>query len=563
MEKLSRVRIGITLLFFAFFYAVIVYRLFYWQVFMSSQLKKLSLEQSSESLIVQAQRGDILSSDNYPLSTSTKSYLFYLNPKLIRKEDREKAEKLAEILEMKKEDIEKLMSKNLYWVKIDENISEKQRSEIDALDINSTGFRERSLRYYPEASMAAHLIGFTGKDDKGEDKGYFGLEGFYNDQLIGRSGRLYLVHDALGNPILNDVREEEKINGRNLVLNIDRGVQYIVEKNLREGIKKYQAEGGSVIVMNPINGKVYAMVSFPQFNPQEYYKYSSENYKNPAISNLYEPGSTFKVLVMAAGIDAGLIKPDTVCAICSGPVTIHDYTIKTWNDKYYPNSTMIDVIQHSDNTGMVFVGKTLGVEKLTSYLTSFGISEKTGIDLEGEIAGKIRDKKEWYPIDLATAAFGQGISLTPMQLIVAVSSIANGGDIVKPQVVSEIVTENGEKIKVEVEIKRKVISENTAKIMTAMMVNAVEKGESKWTKIKNYKIAGKTGTAQIPIQGHYDPKETVASFVGFFPADNPEISMLVLINRPKTSIYGSETAAPIFFSIAKELIGYYNIQPSN
>ncbi|OGH38843.1 MAG: hypothetical protein A2905_03045 [Candidatus Levybacteria bacterium RIFCSPLOWO2_01_FULL_36_10] len=544
-------------------YSVVVVRLFYWQVVKSSELKQMGINQSGEAIDIPAKRGDIISSDNYPFATTRVSYLLYANPKFIKNNSLKYANEISPLLNLDKEKVADLLSKDLYWVKLADNLDQNQKSAIEKLNVPGLGFQENDLRFYPEASMAAHLIGFLGRDKNGSGKGYFGLEGYYNDQLSGRAGKQYLIHDALGNPVLNDLREEKKIDGRSLVLNIDRTVQFIAEKKLKEGIEKYEAEGGSAIIMDPQSGRILAMASFPRFNPQKYYEFDYDTYRNPVIANLYEPGSTFKVLVMSAAIDLRVLKPDTKCNICSGPVTIGDYTVKTWNGKYYPDSTMAEVIQHSDNTGMVYVGKKLGLDNLTAYIKSFGIGQETQIDLEGEESARIRDKKDWYPIDLATASFGQGISVNPMQLLTAVSSIANGGNLIKPFVVSQIITEDGKKIDIKPQITRRVISEITAKIVTQMMVNAVENGEAKWTKLDNYKVAGKTGTAQIPIQGHYDPKETIASFVGFFPADNPKVSMLVLVHKPKTSIYGAETAAPIFFSIARDLVNYYSIPPTN
>lgn len=562
MKKWSSFRSSVILVFFAILYTLVVFRLFYWQVVRADELKRMGINQSSESLEVSAKRGDILTSDGFPLATTKASYLLYANPKIV-KYPKDYSSKLSEILKVDEATVSAELSKNLYWVKLAENLDRNEKSRIDALNLKGLGFQEDDIRYYPEASMAAHLLGFLGKDSNGNDQGYFGLEGYYNDQLAGRSGSLSLIHDALGNPILNDMREEKKIDGRNLKLNIDRTVQYFAEEKLKEGIEKYEAEGGSVLVMEPSTGKVLAMVSLPEFDPQTYYKFDASSYKNPAISDLYEPGSTFKVLVMAAAINEGLVKPDTKCDICSGPVKIGEYNIKTWDNKYYPDTTMTDVIQHSDNTGMVFVGRKLGVNKMIQYLKGFGIDELTNIDLQGEVSGTLRDEDKWYPIDLATSSFGQGISVTPIQLLTAVSAIANGGNIVKPYVVSQVITEGNKVIDIKPEIKKRVISDTTAKVMVEIMVNAVNNGESKWTKIDGYKIAGKTGTAQIPIQGHYDANNTIASFVGFFPADNPKISMLVLVNKPKSSIYGAETAAPIFFSIARDLINYYNIPPSD
>jgi cell division protein FtsI/penicillin-binding protein 2 len=223
---------------------------------------------------------------------------------------------------------------------------------------------------------------------------------------------------------------------------------------------------------------------------------------------------------------------------------------------------MIDVIRRSDNMGMVFVAQKLGVYRMISYLTKFGIGQLTDIDLQGEVAPSLKPKGEWYKVDLATAGFGQGISLTPLELLSAFAAIANKGKRMQPLVVASVEMPDGKIIKIEPKVLSKPISEKTAKIMTEILVNAVNKGEAQWTRLKGYRIAGKTGTASIPVEGHYDPDQTIASFIGFAPADDPKYVMLVILDKPTTSPYGSETAAPIFFDIAKDILSYYGIPPS-
>src|SRR5581483_9552933 len=265
-----------------------------------------------------------------------------------------------------------------------------------------------------------------------------------------------------------------------------------------------------------------------------------------------EPGSTFKSLIMAAALDAGVVKPDTKCPICEGPVSIGGYDIRTWDNNYFKDTNMVDVIQHSDNTGMVYVAEKLGLDRVLSYFNSFGIGKATGIDLQGEVSSYVKPRENWYPIDLATAGFGQGISVTPIELLDSFAAIANGGKRMEPHIVTQIQTPEGDTVAVMPKVLDSPISEKTSKVMTEILVNAVEKGEAKWTKLPGYRVAGKTGTAQIPIAGHYDPNKTIASFIGFAPADNPKFAMVVIIDRPTTSIYGAETAAPIFFDIAKD-----------
>jgi cell division protein FtsI (penicillin-binding protein 3)/stage V sporulation protein D (sporulation-specific penicillin-binding protein) len=309
--------------------------------------------------------------------------------------------------------------------------------------------------------------------------------------------------------------------------------------------------------MEPQTGNILAMVSLPGYDPQKYVDFEPDLYKNPAVANSYEPGSTFKVLVMAAALDSHEIKPEDKCNICQGPVDVSDYTIRTWNDKYFPQSTMVEVLQHSDNVGMVFVQRKMGKNKFLSYIKAFGFGQATGVDLQDESSPPLRPERDWRDIDLATASFGQGIAVTPIQMLRAVGAIANKGQLVTPRVVTRI--SNRE---IPISKGEQVVSPEAAAQVTEMMINSVEKGEAKWAKPEGFVIAGKTGTAQIPVAGHYDKDKTIASFVGFAPAYNPRFVMLVTVREPKTSQWGSETAAPLWFDISKEILRYYQISPS-
>lgn len=452
---------------------------------------------------------------------------------------------------------------NRYWIPLKRNIENPTKEQIEKLDLDGIGFEEQTKRFYPEASMAAKLIGFVGKDSDGNDKGYFGLEGYYDRQLGGKPGYAKQIKDALGRPILAKMSDSTaKVDGRNIVLYVDRSIQYILEEELKSGIQQFGAESVEGIIMDPKTGGILAMSAFPSFDPRNYQDYTSELYLNPIISGAYEPGSTFKPLVMAAALNSDLVTPETPCTICDKPVEIGGYTIRTWNDKYQANISMSDVIKESDNTGMVFVSKLLGLDRMLKYFNLYGIGQMTGIDLQGELAPSIRPVNSWYPIDLATASFGQGITVTPIELIDAFASLANDGKRMEPHVVAKVETPDGETIDIQPKVINQTVSAQTARIMREILVNAVANGEAKWAAPKGYRIAGKTGTAQIPIAGHYDANKTIASFIGYAPADDPKFVMLIIYDKPSTSIYGAETAAPTFFNIAKKLFAYYGIPPN-
>ena len=557
-----RWRYRLVLFFYLFCFFAVVLRLAHWQIVEADSLSLIGESQYGRSITLTPKRGEIKTSDNFPIAANKLAYLVFANPKQVT-DTQTTAQILSPLLESEVASISSLLSLNRYWVALSPGVSYEKKEQIQKLGIKGIGFEEQYVRYYPEASTAAQLLGFVGKNSDGSNEGYFGLEGFYDRQLRGREAKAVQIHDALGRPIL--ARMTGRVggdDGRDLVLHIDRAVQFLVEEELKNGIERYGAQGGMIIVMDPKTGAVLSMASAPTFDQREYKDFDDGLFRNPIVSSTYEPGSTFKPLIMSSAIDAGLVTAQTKCTICDGPVSLGGYEIRTWNNKYHPNSTMMEVIQNSDNTGMVFSAQKLGLKRVLSYLDKFGIGEMTGIDLQGEAPAILREPDSWYPIDLATASFGQGISITPIQLISAFSAIANEGKRMEPHVVDKIETGDGKVITIPPKEIAKPISSATAKIMTEILINAVDKGESKWAKPKGYRIAGKTGTAQIPIEGKYDPNKTIPSFIGFAPADDPRFIMLVVLDRPTTSIYGSETAAPLFFSIAKKLLLYYGISPT-
>ena len=554
-----RLRISLIVLFLGFL--LVSARLFYWQIIKAEELTKLGLSQYGKIRKVMPERGEILTSDSFPLATNKITYLVYANPKEI-KDVSSVSYRLAPMIKTTNASISANLSKDLFWVSLGGGIDPKIKDQIEKLKIPGIGFEQEYTRLYPEASLAATLLGFVGKDDAGQDKGYFGVEGYYDRLLRGKEGSALQINDATGRPILARANPNSLgVDGESLKLTVDRAIQFSVEKRLKEGVEKYGATSGMVGIIEPKTGRVLAMASYPTFDPKEYSEYSEDSYVNHFISSLYEPGSTFKPLVMSAALNENKVKPQTRCPICFGPVSIGGYSIRTWNDKYYPNSTMTEVIQHSDNTGMIFVGQALGLDKMLKYLDKFGIGKLSGIDLQGEVAPEIKPENEWYETDLATTAFGQGINITPMEQLMVFSTIANNGRMMKPHVVSEVITPEGKKKEVKPSELGRPISQATAKVMTEMLVNAVEKGEASYARLKGYRIAGKTGTASIPIGGKYDPEKTIASFAGFAPADDPKFAMIVIFNKPTAAIYGSETAAPVFFSIAKDILTYLGIPP--
>ena len=551
------------------FFSAIVLRLFYWQIIAGDSLRAQAAAQYNLRLIIPATRGTIADTDGSPFAMSQEAYLVYAQPKEIA--DIPAFTRLvAPILDHEEASISAMLTiPGRVWVPLAHKVDRQVVDELKKISLTGLGFEREAKRYYPEASMAAQLLGFVGADQNGNDLGYFGLEGYYDRELKGRDGNIELEKDVQGSAILvGDTKRIEAEDGRSLRLWTDRTVQQIVEKRLTSGIQKYGAKEGSVVIMDPKTGGILSMASHPSYDPADFSAYDKSLYKNPIVASSYEPGSTFKVLVMSAAINEKAVRGGTKMNE-DGPVQVGEYTIRTWNNQYHGELTMTEVIQYSSNVGMVFAARKLGMDKFVRYLHDFGIGEATSVDLQEESSPELRGDRQWREIDLATASFGQGIAVTPIQMVRAVAAIANGGALMEPHVVREIVDGRGlpaGKAGKTVEIKpkkvRQVISAETAAVMTEMMVNAVDRGEAKWAKPPGYRIAGKTGTAQIPVAGHYDDKKTIASFVGFAPADDPKFVMLVTLREPSSSPWGSETAAPIFFNIARDLFAYYSIPPT-
>lgn len=572
-------RIKLVGLIYFIFALVVLARLFFWQVVKGENLAKLGKDQSEKDNYSLIKRGNILAEDGSFLVVSVNGWLVYAYLPEVEEDYHSLASRLAlefvdkvdkdvseddyrDTLEKEKNRLFGLLTrKDVKWVPLKSRISDEKKRKIESLGIKGIGFQMEEMRFYPEASSAAHLLGFVGKDDKGNNRGYFGLEGYYNLILGGKKAYEKKEGNFVFSFVSDRIKDNTSTGQIDIKTHIDKGLQILVEKKLAEGVKRYGAKGGSVVVMEPDTGAIKVSASFPSYYPFEYFRFGDEFFKDPVISYSFEPGSVFKVIVMASALDAKVVDVNTRCDICNGPLKVDKYFINTWDNKYHPHSTMTEVIVNSDNVGMSFVAKRLGKSRMYDYLKKFGFGELTGVDLEGEMSPPLREKDKWSDVDLVTASFGQGIAVTPIQLVRAISAIANGGLLVKPKVVKDILV-GGITRPVNPELeKSRVISEEAASKITMMMAEAAKSGESKWTYLKGFKVAGKTGTAQIPIAGHYDPEKTMASFVGFAPYDKPSFVMLVTLVEPTTSPWASETAAPLWYTIAKDLFVFYKIRP--
>jgi cell division protein FtsI/penicillin-binding protein 2 len=413
-------------------------------------------------------------------------------------------------------------------------------------------------RHYPNGTLAGHLLGFVNQ----EGKGYFGVEGYYDEWLSGKAitvHRTYIPPDAR--------READPPAGVNLVLTIDVDIQQTAEIALREAVHESESEGGQILVMDPRNGEILAMAAWPTLDPNNYEPWLKKAEKDesaitPAVAAQYEPGSTFKILTMAAALDAGVVQPNDIF-IDTGSIEVGGHTIRNWDFSAWGAQTMIGCLRYSLNVCLAYVASDkLKAPLFYSYLTEFGIGQLTGIDVAGEVSGQLRTPRhpEWTESDLGTNAFGQGVSLTPIQLLTAVSAIANGGTMVQPHVVKEVVSAEGV-FQPRTTVLGRPVSATTAQTLTSMLVESLQ-GESSRAMVPGYVLAGKTGTAQIPTDRGYDPKWTIASFIGWGPVEAPRFVVLVRLDKPETSPWGSVVAAPVFQEMVERLVAFLQIPPS-
>lgn len=563
-ELTQHSRIGLIGLAFALILMLVVTKVFQRQVIEHSAFLSLARNQHlvNESLL--AKRGKILVYDDqlkdyYPLATNVSLYSLNIVPSQIRRPELVAAKLMPYLVGTGIEEsdlLEDMQSNKVYIAPLKRRIEEIEAKEIRKLDLEGVYLRTEEYRYFPEDSLASHVLGFMNRDRDGQ----YGVEGYFNEELSGKQGTALVEKSSLGSQIA--IGSNKKINPENgvsVVLTIDRAIQYYVEKKLEEAIEFHGATGGNVIIMEPATGDIVAMASYPDFNPNFYNTYPLENFTNSNISSVYEPGSVFKIITMAAGIDAGLISPSTRYTDI-GEVQVDDRTIRNSDLLAHGEQTMTQVLEKSLNTGAVFVVQKLGSYLFYKYLKDLGFDASTGVELDGETPANIRPFRSWAEVDLATMSFGQGIAVTPMQLTSAVGAIANQGNLMKPHIVDRILYPSGA-VSVDPQVVKVAFKPQTAQLVSAMMVNVIESGHGGGAGVEGYRIAGKTGTAQIPKGGGYEEGATIGTFVGFGPVEDPQFVMLTRIDRPANRAYAASTAAPLFGDIANFLLNYWQIPP--
>ena len=557
-EKWARIRIIMIGTVFGMLFLTVVGRAFYLQILQHENLVKKADKQHEHKVDLTPARGSILDRNGTPLAESIHMDSCYAEPHRINDVEGTAAV-LAPILGVPKDELAARLSVNKSFIWVERWLAPDVATRVKNMKLPGIGFAPESKRFYPNKEIAAHVVGFTGRDPNGLE----GIELKYDSTILGNTGYMITERDALGRNIaIKNTVIKNSSPGKNIVLTLDKTIQFIAEKELAKAVVENNAKGGMALVMESDTGKVLAMANYPTFNPNAYSHYSLAQLRNHVVADSFEPGSTFKVFTIAAALDSGTIKPGDIYNCENGTYRVADRVIH--DDHPHSRLNVSDIIKYSSNIGAAKIGTKMGEEKLSSYLRNFGFGGRTGIDLPGESSGNL--KHHWYGVDLATISFGQGVTLSAIQLVSAMSAVANGGNLMRPYLVERILDDNGTVVQqFEPQVLRRVISIETAQKVTKMMETVTSSGGT-GTKaaLEGYRVAGKTGTAQKvdPVTHAYSPSKRIGSFVGFVPADKPKLTIAVIIDEPQGVKYGGVVAAPAFRGIAQSSLAYLKIQPN-
>jgi len=560
MNKSKWIRCRILILFSFFFFALIsiAIRGYQLQILKQSELVRRAEIQRKHLVKLWPTRGVIYDRKRRELAGSVEVDSVFAHPWQV--EDIQKtAESLSRVLNLKSHILQKSLQSKSPFVWIARGISPSKREQIEALNLKGIHFLKENKRFYPHCEIAGHLLGFVGIDGNGLE----GLELFYENLINGGNQVLLVERDAIGRQIVYSGVLASESPGNNLILTIDLNIQYILEKELRKAVEKFEARSGIGIIMDPRSGEILALSIQPSFNPNNFNYYSPNHWRNRALTDYFEPGSTFKVFLAASALEEKLVTPEQTFYCENGTYHIGRRTIHDVHK--YGNLTFAEIIKFSSNIGATKVCERVKAETFYHYIRKFGFGEKTGIDLPFESPGAVRPYQHWREIEKSNIAFGQGIGVTALQLINALNAIANGGYLMRPYVVKKIINRKGECLKNNSpSVIRKVISEQTARSLTDIMIGVtLEGGTGRAAFIPGFEVAGKTGTAQKidPQTKRYTWARPVSSFMGFVPAHAPQISILIVIDEPKGRGFGGAVAAPVFRAVAEEVLHYLNIFP--
>ena len=547
-----RARQYLIFLFLVAFLASLLLRLFYLQVVSFERFSEMAFDQHNRVIEIEPRRGAIFDRYLEPLAINLDTPSIYCDPRSI-KDKEHTAEIVSGVLGVDKESLVRKLHKDKAFVWVKRKVDKEDAARLKQMNLEGVHSITESKRKYPNDNMASHVMGFVSVDNDGLE----GLEVLFDEKLKGKSGWRHLIRDARMRTVL--FNEKDSIpaeNGHNLILTIDGVVQYIAEEELKKMVRKYNASNGTVIIMEPSTGRILAMANYPDYNLNYFSETPKELMKNAAASNVYEPGSVFKVVTAGAALEEDVIPLDEKVYCENGEYRVggrvlHDYHA-------YGKLTFSKVISKSSNIGTVKVAQRLGEDTLYDYVTRFGFGRKTGIDLPGEVAGISRPPSIWSRSDITTIPIGQGIAVTPLQLACAISVIANGGELMKPYIVEKITTWDGTvEESFRPVVKGRVLSEETCEELKVPLSEVIKSGTGRRARSKKYTACGKTGTAQmVNPNGGYYPDKYYATFIGFAPAENPMISVVVIAKDPHPAHFGGTVAGPTFKNITERTLQY-------
>jgi cell division protein FtsI (penicillin-binding protein 3) len=545
----AKFRLGLAGGFFLLIFFMIALRAVQLQIIEGEKLKQLGERQHLKEWIVLPRRGTILDRSGEPLALSLEGKSVYARPHRIKDRDRQTVSRsLAQALAVDAAEVISKLATDKPFVWIKRQVAPKEAERVQALDLEGVGIYDEPNRYYPQGQLAGQAIGFVGRDSQGLE----GIEMQYDGYLRGESGSPLVERDALGRRVLVHGVEGLQIPpGSDLQLTLDTSIQHLAERELEASVAKYRAKAGIAVVVEPYSGEVLALANYPLFNPNSFSRQSTQQRRNRAVTDSFEPGSTFKTILAAAALEEGVVSKEDLFYCEYGKYAFAGKTIHDTHE--YGWLPFAKIIQYSSNIGVTKVAEKLNKDRYSKYIERFGFGQPSGIDLPGEAAGAFRPAAKWAAVDLATHAFGQGISVTPIQLVMAYGAIANGGFLMRPFVVRRAVAPDGRVLwENQPHVVRRVVSQSTARVLTSILKGVVDEGGTGvMAGVEGFEVAGKTGTAQKPdpARGGYS-KKRIASFIGFVPADEPRLVMLVIVDEPETSVYGGTVAAPGFRNIA-------------
>lgn len=557
-------RMRLVVLFVTLLLIAVILKVFYIQVFQYQKLNSLANDLWQRNLPITPDRGLILDRNGKVLASNITTTSLYLVPNQIKNKE-EVAKTLSEILNVSYEEMYKHVSKKTSIERVHpegRQLSFEIADKINSYNYDGVYLLKEAKRYYPYNDLLSHVLGYVGIDNQGLS----GLELKYDKELTGTSGSIKYYSDAKGNRLAKAEEYKEAISGNNVYLTIDLDLQQSVERELDNAVAKYDPEHALAIAMNPKTGEILAMASRPSYNPNDYKTYTQEVLsRNLPIWMTYEPGSTMKITTLSAAINEGVVNLFTDTFYDSGSVNVDGATIHCWKAGGHGAQTFLNVVENSCNPGFVNLGFRLGKEKLFKYIKDFGFGEKTGIDLTGEATGILFNLDKVGNVELATTAFGQGVSVTPIQQVRSVSAAVNGGTLYQPYIVKKVENSISKETISEVNPKaiRQVITKESSKLVRFALENVVAHGSGRNAYIENYRIGGKTGTAQKVNNGRYMVGNYILSFIGFLPADDPEIVLYIAVDNPKgVTQYGGVVAAPIAKAIFSSYIELNNVSKS-